>query len=49
MLQQDGFTIPKEVLNDCDPGDKAYITNATALQGEYWCISYLADSNPLRS
>ncbi|KAI1626888.1 putative tartrate-resistant acid phosphatase type 5 precursor [Exophiala viscosa] len=32
LLEQDAFTIPKEVLNDCDPGDKMYITNATALQ-----------------
>jgi hypothetical protein len=27
-----GFTIPNEVTNDCDPGDKQYIGNATALQ-----------------
>ncbi|PMD47125.1 Metallo-dependent phosphatase [Hyaloscypha variabilis F] len=27
-----GITVPNEVVNDCDPGDKQYITNATALQ-----------------
>lgn len=27
-----GITIPNELVNDCDPGDKTYILNATALQ-----------------
>ncbi len=27
-----GIEIPNEVTNDCDPGDKQYIVNATALQ-----------------
>lgn len=27
-----GVNISGEVLNDCDPGDKQYITNATQLQ-----------------
>ncbi|GIC90152.1 uncharacterized protein Aud_006584 [Aspergillus udagawae] len=28
------ITIPREVQNDCDPGDRAAVTNATALQGK---------------
>ncbi|KAK9357737.1 Metallo-dependent phosphatase-like protein [Lipomyces starkeyi] len=31
-LKAANITIPTEVQNDCDPGDKSYITNATALQ-----------------
>ncbi|KAE8451773.1 hypothetical protein EG329_003230 [Mollisiaceae sp. DMI_Dod_QoI] len=31
-LEAAGITAPNEVVNDCDPGDKQYITNATALQ-----------------
>ena len=27
-----GIEIPNEVTNDCDPGDKQYIGNATTLQ-----------------
>ena len=42
MLEQDGFIIPKEVLNDCDPGDKVYIANATALQCEHMCTVFFA-------
>ncbi|KIM96351.1 hypothetical protein OIDMADRAFT_33011 [Oidiodendron maius Zn] len=32
QLEAAGITVPNEVINDCDPGDKQYITNATALQ-----------------
>lgn len=32
QLQALGIAVPNEVVNDCDPGDKEYITNATALQ-----------------
>jgi len=32
QLQAAGITVPNEVINDCDPGDKQFITNATALQ-----------------
>lgn len=32
MLVAAGITVPNEVVNDCDPSDKEYITNATALQ-----------------
>ncbi|KAL1982735.1 hypothetical protein VTN96DRAFT_917 [Rasamsonia emersonii] len=32
QLQKANVTIPREVQNDCDPGDRTYITNATALQ-----------------
>ncbi|KIX99671.1 uncharacterized protein Z520_04306 [Fonsecaea multimorphosa CBS 102226] len=32
LLQSANITVPNEVINDCDPGDKSYITNATALQ-----------------
>ncbi|KAH8694144.1 putative tartrate-resistant acid phosphatase type 5 precursor [Talaromyces proteolyticus] len=32
VLQAHNLTIPRDVQNDCDPGDRAYITNATALQ-----------------
>jgi len=31
-LQAANITIPNELVNDCDPGDKMYIVNATALQ-----------------
>jgi len=31
-LQAANITIPNELVNDCDPGDKAYIVNASALQ-----------------
>jgi len=31
-LQAANITIPNELVNDCDPGDKQYIVNATALQ-----------------
>ncbi|EJT96923.1 tartrate-resistant acid phosphatase type 5 precursor [Dacryopinax primogenitus] len=31
-LKAAGITVPNELVNDCDPGDKAYINNATALQ-----------------
>ena len=34
-LEALGVTIPNEVRNDCDPGDKSYITNATALQSNF--------------
>ena len=33
-LIADNITIPREVQNDCDPGDRTYIKNATALQSE---------------
>jgi hypothetical protein len=29
------ITIPREVQNDCDPGDRTYVANATALQGKF--------------
>lgn len=32
QLEAAGIAIPKEVQNDCDPGDRLYISNATALQ-----------------
>ncbi|GAD91496.1 tartrate-resistant acid phosphatase type 5 precursor, putative [Paecilomyces variotii No. 5] len=31
-LQAANITIPRELQNDCDPGDRTYINNATALQ-----------------
>ncbi|KAK9489597.1 Metallo-dependent phosphatase-like protein [Lipomyces doorenjongii] len=31
-LVADGITIPNEVLNDCDPGDKSSLANATVFQ-----------------
>jgi tartrate-resistant acid phosphatase type 5 len=31
-LEAAGITIPREVQNDCDPGDRMYIANATAFQ-----------------
>jgi tartrate-resistant acid phosphatase type 5 len=34
QLESANITIPNEIINDCDPGDKQYITNATALQRE---------------
>lgn len=34
QLKAAGIDVPNEVINDCDPGDKQYITNATALQGK---------------
>ncbi|KAF4165907.1 hypothetical protein CNMCM6936_007210 [Aspergillus lentulus] len=33
-LIANNITIPREVQNDCDPGDRAAISNATALQGK---------------
>ncbi|KAK9370599.1 Metallo-dependent phosphatase-like protein [Lipomyces kononenkoae] len=32
QLQAANISIPTEVMNDCDPGDRTYITNATTLQ-----------------
>jgi len=32
VLQKAGITIPNELVNDCDPGDRSYSLNATALQ-----------------
>lgn len=34
----DNITIPREVQNDCDPGDRNYIINATALQGMFYLL-----------
>jgi hypothetical protein len=31
-LIADGIPIPREVQNDCDPGDRTFIGNATVLQ-----------------
>jgi hypothetical protein len=33
VLQAQNLTIPRSVQNDCDAGDRSYLTNATALQG----------------
>ena len=32
LLESAGIATSNEVINDCDPGDKSFITNATALQ-----------------
>jgi hypothetical protein len=32
-LQAANITIPREIQNDCDPGDRSDIGNATAFQG----------------
>lgn len=32
MLEKAGIDIPNELVNDCDPGDRTYSFNATALQ-----------------
>jgi hypothetical protein len=34
-LIANNITIPREVQNDCDPGDRAAVSNATALQGRF--------------
>ncbi|RHZ53434.1 uncharacterized protein CDV56_104911 [Aspergillus thermomutatus] len=34
-LIAENITIPREVQNDCDPGDRAAVSNATALQGKF--------------
>lgn len=34
-LMAKNITIPREVQNDCDPGDRTYIVNATALQSKF--------------
>lgn len=33
-LMADGVAIPREVLNDCDPGDRYDISNATIEQSK---------------
>lgn len=32
VLKSAGIDIPNELVNDCDPGDRTYVVNATALQ-----------------
>lgn len=37
VLEAGKIAIPNGVMNDCDPGDRTYINNATALQGWFEC------------
>lgn len=34
-LKAAGIAVPNEIVNDCDPGDKEYITNTMALQSMF--------------
>lgn len=40
QLKAAGIEVPNEVINDCDPGDKQYIVNATGLQSKYFLQSH---------
>lgn len=33
-LKADGVQIPREIQNDCDPGDRQAISNATIEEGK---------------
>lgn len=48
QLEAAGITVPNEVINDCDPGDKQYITNATALQSKPTRLSKMNTFNWLK-